>query len=338
MLVRDGQRAILVFGAAGMFSEALIIIAHSSPVHKRPIYAGIAGAMYGIASVVGPLIGGAFIDKVTWCWYFRLSESGCPSILTTENRCFWITLSIRSITAVLIVLYLHLKSQSRTQSNLGFGQTIWQIDPIGTILFVPSIVCLLLALQWGSTTYTWSDNRVVALLVLSAVLLILFVGDQVWMGDMATIQLRIVSQRTIAFSCLFSIFIEAAFFLLAYFLPIWFQAIKGTDALHSGIDSIPLIFTMTVGIILSGGLTTKFTYYMSYVYSSVVLTPAGTELITTFQPNTKTGKWIDYQIIFDFTCGLGFQVPQIAILTLPDVAQGVAITFFVRNFWWRSLH
>ena len=76
MLIRDGQRAILGFGAAGIFSGALIIIAHSSPVHKRPIYTGIAGAMYGIASVVGPLIGGAFTDKVTWRWYLRLSESG----------------------------------------------------------------------------------------------------------------------------------------------------------------------------------------------------------------------------------------------------------------------
>lgn len=256
-------------------------------------------------------------------------------MLITENRCFYINLCIGSVTAILIVLFLRLNSQSRTQSNLGFGQTIWQLDPIGTILFVPSIVCLLLALQWGGTTYTWSDGRVVALLVLFAVLLILFVGDQIWMGDMATIPLRIASQRTIAFSCLFSIFIGAAFFLLTYFLPIWFQAIKGTDALHSGIDSIPLILTMTVGIILSGGLTTKFGYYMPYVYSSVVLTSIGTGLITTFQPNTGTGKWIGYQIIFGFGCGLGFQVPQIApqaVLALPDVAQGVAMTFFAETF------
>lgn len=61
------QRAVLGFGAAGIFSGALIIIAHSTPVHKRPVYTGIAGAMYGLATVVGPLIGGAFTDKVTVC-------------------------------------------------------------------------------------------------------------------------------------------------------------------------------------------------------------------------------------------------------------------------------
>lgn len=61
-------RAIAGFGAAGVFTGVLLIIAHICPVHKRPVYTGIAGAMYGPASVVGPLIGGAFTDNVTWRW------------------------------------------------------------------------------------------------------------------------------------------------------------------------------------------------------------------------------------------------------------------------------
>ncbi|MCJ1240089.1 hypothetical protein MMC14_008089, partial [Varicellaria rhodocarpa] len=111
---------------------------------------------------------------------------------------------------------------------------------------------------------------------------------QVWMGETATIPPRIAAQRMIAFSSLFSVLLGGAFFLLTYFLPIWFQAIKGTDAFHSGIDSIPLILTMTFGIILSGGLTTKFGHYMPYVYANVVLTSIGTGLITTFKSNNGT--------------------------------------------------
>lgn len=71
------QRAILGLGAAGIFSGALVIIAHSTPVHKRPVYTGIVGAMYGLASVVGPLIGGAFTDKLTVC-LSRLPPSSLP--------------------------------------------------------------------------------------------------------------------------------------------------------------------------------------------------------------------------------------------------------------------
>lgn len=233
----------------------------------------------------------------------------------------------------MIIFFLKLKPHAQ-HAKVGFWRTAWQLDPLGTILFVPSIVCLLLALQWGGTTYAWNDGRIIALLVLFALLLISFVGVQLWMGENATVPPRIMSQRTIATSSLFSIFLGGAFFLLSYFLPIWFQAIKGTDALHSGIDSIPLILTMTVGIIVSGGLTTKFGYYMPYVYANVILTSIGTGLITTFTPDTSTGKWIGYQIIFGFGCGLAFQIPQIAaqaVLPLPDVAQGVAITFFAET-------
>lgn len=191
-----------------------------------------------------------------------------------------------------------------------------------------------MALQWGGTTYAWNDGRVVALLTVFALLLSGFITSQYWLGDIATVPPRIVSQRTIAFSSLFGILLGAAFFLLTYFLPVWFQAIKGTDALHSGIDSIPLILTMTIGVILSGGLTTKFGYYMPFVLASPVLTSIGTGLITTFVSDTATGNWIGYQILFGLGCGLAFQVPQIAaqtVLPLQDVAQGVSITFFAET-------
>lgn len=239
------------------------------------------------------------------------------------------------MTAATVFFFLKLHPQSHSQSaKLGFLKTAWQLDPIGTLLFVPSIICLLLALQWGGTTYGWRTGRIVALLTFFGLLLVLFVGVQFWMDEEATVPPRIAAQRTIAFSSVFSVLLGGAFFLLTYFLPIWFQAIRGVSALQSGIDSIPLILTMTVGIMVSGGLTTKFGYYMPYVYASVALTSVGTGLITTFTPGTGTGKWIGYQIIFGFGCGLAFQLPQIAAqaaLPLADVAQGVAITFFAET-------
>ena len=103
-----------------------------------------------------------------------------------------------------------------------------------------------MALQWGGTTYAWNDGRVVALLTVFTLLLSGFIISHYWLGDIATVPPRIVSQRTIAFGSLFGILLGAAFFLLTYFLPVWFQAIKGTDALHSGIDIIFLILSMTI--------------------------------------------------------------------------------------------
>ena len=158
-----------------------------------------------------------------------------------------------------------------------------------------------------------------------------FTGVQFWMGEAATVPVRIASQRSVAFSSLFSILLGGTFFILVYFLPIWFQAIKGTNALRSGVDTIPLILTMTVSIMFAGGFTSKFGHYMPYVYASVILISIGTGLLTTLTPNSGTGKWVGYQVIYGFGCGLAWQVPQVAaqtVLPLSDVPQGIAITFF----------
>ncbi|MCJ1352257.1 MAG: hypothetical protein MMC33_002241 [Icmadophila ericetorum] len=242
---------------------------------------------------------------------------------------------IGAFTAVVIVLFLHLKPQPQNQRRAGFFRTIWQLDPIGSVLSVTGITCLLLALQWGGTTCPWHDVRIIVLLVMFAILLLIAIGVQIWLGDEATVPPRIFCQRTIALSFIFSIFLGGAFFLMIYMVPIWFQAVKDTDALRSGIDSIALICTSTFAIMLSRVLTSKFGPYMPCVYSSVAITSIGAGLITTFTPETSTSKWVGYQLLFGFGVGLAFQIPQVAaqtVLPLADIPQGSAMNFFAETF------
>ena len=245
--------------------------------------------------------------------------------------CFYINLPLGFVTAVVLLFLLKPPTQEKRASQ-GFLGTIMELDPFGTLAFVPSIVCLLLALQWGGTQYAWSDGRIIALFVVFGILFIAFVGIQIYCGERrSTVPPRIATQRNVAGGAFYGLALSGAFFILIYFLPIWFQAIKGTDAVHSGIDNLPMILSQALGSILAGALITNVGQYVPFMIVGTIMTSVGAGLLMTFVVDTPTRLWIGYQIIFGFGIGLGFQQPVVAAqatLPLADVPVGTAFAMF----------
>ncbi|KAI1268141.1 major facilitator superfamily domain-containing protein [Xylariaceae sp. FL1019] len=292
-------RAIAGVGAAGIFSGSLIILAHSAPLRRRPLYTGLIGGIYGISSVVGPLLGGAFTDGVTWRW------------------CFYINLPIGGVTLVVIAIFFP-EPTRKIDAAKGWKDRIMSFDPIGTAVLIPDVVVLLLALQWGGTTYAWSSGRIIALLVLFAVLLITWILLQYFQGDRATVPGRIIRPRSIWSACLFSLSI----------------VVKGTSAVQSGIDNLALILGVTIGSLFAGILTTVLGQYAPFMVISGALASVGFGLITTFTPDTSIGRWIGYQALAGFGLGLGAQQPIVAVqnvLPLVDVPTGTTLLVFVQT-------
>ena len=210
-----------------------------------------------------------------------------------------------------------------------------KFDPLGTVVFIAGIICLLLALQWGGSTYPWSDGRIIALFVVFSVLIISFLGIQVWKGEDATVPPRIFIKRSILAGTWFGVCLGGAFFLFIYYVPTYFQAVKGTSATGSGIRLLPLILSQILGIGVSGGLTTQYGYYTPFMFISTVLMAIGAGLLTTLKIDSNAGTWVGYQLIFGLGSGAGFQQPVLAaqtVLELQDVPVGVAINMFLQIF------
>jgi MFS family permease len=185
-------------GSAGIFSGALTIIAFSVPLQKRPIYSSVATGMYGVASVAGPLLGGLFTDKVSW------------------RLCFSINLPLGAIAIVMVSSFL---SDPRRMNDVELGwELLERFDITGNILFISAIICLLLALQWGGSKYSWSDGRIIALLVIFGVLTAVFVAIQIKKQESATVPPRIVKNRSMMSAILCAGFIGASFFIVLFYV------------------------------------------------------------------------------------------------------------------------
>jgi hypothetical protein len=126
----------------------------------------------------------------------------------------------------------------------------------------------------------------------------------------------------------------AGFFVLVFYLPLYFQSIKGVSATKSGIEVLPLLLATVISSVVSGGLITTIGYYTPFVISGTVVFAIGAGLISTYTIDTTFGKWFGYQVLAGAGVGVGFQIPIIAVQTvlpLADVSVGTACIIFFQS-------
>jgi len=273
-------RAVAGLGSSAIYTGAILIMLNTVPLHKRPMLQGLFGACFGIASVTGPLLGGAFTgSKATW------------------RLCFYINLPLGGLTILVVTLLLRLDEEKPSLNS-------WRdLDPVGTALFLPSITCLLLALEWGAES-TWSEPRIVALLVVFAVLFVAFAAWQYYTRNTtATVPTRIILQRSVACGAASQFCVGAAMLSVILYAPLWFQAIQGVSAIQSGIRLIPLVLSVVVGSISSGAMVQRFGYYVPFMIAGACFMAVGSGLITTWDMGTKNERWIGFQVLFGLGVG-----------------------------------
>ena len=234
----------------------------------------------------------------------------------------------------MVVLFLILRLPPPKNGGQTLKAQFIQLDPIGTALFMPGVICLLLALQWGGTTHAWNSGRIIALLVLFVILISGFIAVQFWRKEKGTVPPRIVANRSIASGMWSQFCIGSSMMLMIYYIPIWFQAVKDVSAVKSGINILPLILGLVVASISAGILVSRIGYYAPFMILNSVLMSIGAGLITTWTPSTGHPKWIGYQALYGFGMGLGMQQASLAaqaVLKRKDVPTGVSLIMFCQQ-------
>lgn len=232
-----------------------------------------------------------------------------------------------------------------------FREKIKQVDLLGAFFLICAIICLLLALQWGGSLYPWHDSRVWGCLLGFGLLISVFIALQFRLGDRyvqhpyspvptfpkpvdlgssnrdrrATIPPRILTQRTVGASSAFSCLLAMGLYTHIFYLPFYFQAVKGTTAEGSGIRSIPYLVSVTLASIVIGGSITAFGWYTPFMWFGTAVFTVGCGLLYTLRVGSGAGHWIGYQILTGLGAGAGVQIPFIAVqvvLSAKDMPTG----------------
>ncbi len=284
-------RAIQGLGSASLFTSALAIIADIIPAQDRGKYSGLFGAVFGLSSVVGPLVGGFLTDNFSWHWIF------------------YVNIPVGGLALAFIISRM---------PNLNLAVLKPKIDYLGALTLIIAVIPLLLALSLGKTSvspgqlgFLWGSTEILGLFALSIVGLIAFIFTERAASD-PLLDLSLFKIPTFAIGNLAAFVIGMGFLGAFVFLPLFMQRVVGVSATSSGFAGIPLVFGLVIGNVLSGQLVSRFGRYKPLMLIGLIVMVLGF-VLTGFTLTSHSTFWEVVAKMVVMGLGLG---PSIPLFTL----------------------
>ncbi|OQE04920.1 hypothetical protein PENVUL_c028G01477 [Penicillium vulpinum] len=309
-------RAIAGAGSSGISNGAMTIISVILPPRKQAQFLGLNMGIGQLGIALGPIIGGAFTQNVTWRW------------------CFYINLPIGGALAILLFLFKVPEPTTKLPPRQVLGTAIKSLDLPGFMLISPAAVMFLLALQYGGTVHPWNSSIVIGLLVGAAVTFIIFLVWEYYQGDNAMVPFAMIKNRTVWSAAGNLFFLLGAILVAEYYLAIYFQTVLNNGPIMSGVHMLPSTLGLVIFTMLAGMMTEILGYYLPWNLGGSSMTAIGYGLMSMIKPTTSSSKWIGYQILYGVGSGAMTSAPYVAIQNLvppPQIPIAMAIIIFWQN-------
>ncbi len=305
-------RAIQGIGAGGLMGLTFVIVGDIVSPRERGKYQGLFGAVWGISSVAGPLLGGFF------------SDSGSILGITGWRWIFYINLPFGILALVVTSMVLHIPKVKREH----------KIDFFGALLMVISVVALLIALSVLGPENGWSESRTVITLLGGLVFAVLFVLWE-FKATEPILPMTLFKNRTFTLTSIIGFIIGAGMFGAIVMLPLYLQIIQGNSATEAGLKLIPLMIGILTFTVTSGRLITKTGHYKKYPVVGTVIMSLGVFLMSTAHVSTPYWQIAIFAVIIGGGLGLCMQTIVIAVQNAVEFKDlGIATS---SNTFFRSL-